>query len=65
MLIIIFFLLVVFFFEARYLIKQKQKSEAVLYIVLSALALSLGTILTLVPGNPSFSKMVLDLFGAR
>lgn len=65
MLIIFFFLLVVFLFEARYLIKQKQKKEAGLYIVLSLLALSLGAILMLVPEYPSFSKMVLDLFGAR
>ncbi len=56
--------IVIAVFEARKLIKDKTKKETVLYIAIAALAVALGVYLLLVPGFTSFSKAVLDFFGA-
>jgi multisubunit Na+/H+ antiporter MnhB subunit len=50
------------FFEIRSLFKRKEKTEAVLFIIIGALAVSLGVFLLMTPDFTSFSKIMLDLF---
>lgn len=62
MLIILCIFILLSFFEIRSLFKRKEKTEAVLFIIIGAAAISLGVFLMLVTDYTSFAKVMLDLF---
>ena len=63
MLIVLCLYLIISFFEVRHLYKTKKKKEAVLYIAISTLAVSLAMVLILSPDYNSFINLVLNLMG--
>jgi uncharacterized membrane protein HdeD (DUF308 family) len=65
MFLILCIFLIVSVFELIHLFKKKEKKEAAVYIVFSALALLLAVFLMLKPDYSSFTKIILGLAGIK
>jgi hypothetical protein len=63
MFLILCIFLIASFFELLHLFKIKEKKEAVIHIVISALAVALGVYMLLMPDFSSFSKILLGIAG--
>ena len=49
-------------FEVRYLFKMREKKEAAIYLIITAITVGLFAYLMLAPEIYSFARMMLDLF---
>jgi len=65
MFLILCIFLIVSFFEIMHLFKIKEKKEAVIFIGIAVITITLAVFLLLTPDYSSFSKTVLSLIGIK